>query len=363
MSDIEKALATLRLTKDSSVAKSINENVPVGNCTEPSNHNTNGNFEGTIFDTERAGSASQNGITSQSSDFLEQAANTPNGTLEQNVQIAKNDESNAVEPFLTATSTLGKHERNVSRNDEDETLNPLLELPLQKLLNAGFLVPNVPKGRLTEEYRRVKRPLLKNMRDNTHRENRNIVMVTSSVTGEGKTYTAINLAMSFALERNRTVLLIDGDVIKGSAGKVLGVSPDAIGFTDFLSGDCSNIRDAIFPTNVARLNFLPAGNEKNLANELLSSERMSVCISELAARYSDRIIIIDSPPILQTNEANVISDYAGQIVFVVAEADTPQKTVTQALAHIDKEKYVGILVNKSLSSGKSYSYGYDYGFR
>ena len=240
--------------------------------------------------------------------------------------------------------------------------NPIFKLPLQALLNDGFLVPDTPKGRITEEYRRVKRPLLKNLRKDIRPENSNIVMVTSSISGEGKTYTAINLAMSFALERDRTVLLVDGDVLKGSAGKVLGVDQNAPGLTDLLSGDCGDIGDAILTTDVPSLSIVPSGNVHDFANELLSSKGMSDCMNELSERYNDRIIVIDSPPILQTNEANTIAEHAGQVVFVVAEADTPQKTVTQALGHFDKDKYVGILINKSASAGKTYAYGYDYGY-
>ncbi len=268
-----------------------------------------------------------------------------------------------VERGSTSAASAEKSASDVgNKNIADVSHAPILELPLDSLMQDGFLVPGIVKGRLTEEYRRVKRPLLKNLRKDIQPENCNVVMVTSSVSGEGKTYTAINLAMSFALERDLTVLLIDGDVIKGSAGKMLGVDSNATGLTDLLAGNVSDIQDAIRPTNIPSLSFLPAGGEHDLANELLSSDVMKHCIKKLADQDSDRIIIIDSPPLLQTNEANIIAEYAGQVVFVVAEGDTPQKMVTQALTHLDKDKYVGILVNKSAPIGKSYAYGYEYGY-
>lgn len=264
-------------------------------------------------------------------------------TSDKKIVSAENGESGKSNPF------------------EKKKPESILNLPLDALQKDGYLVPNTPKGRLTEEYRRIKRPLLRNLRQDEFAPNANIVMVTSSVSGEGKTYTAINLAMSFALERNRTVLFVDGDVIKCSAGTVLGVSTETVGLTDVLSGTCPDIGDAIQATNVSSLSFLPAGSENLLANELLSSDGMNDIVDELTGRYSDRIIIIDSPPILQTNEANIICEHAGQVVFVVAEAETPQATVKQALSHIDKDKYVGILINKSNSAGKTYGYGYGYG--
>lgn len=242
------------------------------------------------------------------------------------------------------------------------TSRPVFKLPLEELRKNGNLLPDMPKCRITEEYRRIKRPLLKNTLTDSRSPNSNIIMVTSSVAGEGKTYTALNLAMSFTLERDRTVLLIDGDVIKGAAGKALGVEPSANGLIDYLSGNCSEIGQTILQTNVPSFNFMPAGSTNDNANELLSSSNMTRCIDELSKRYSDGIIIIDSPPILQTNEANIIAGYAGQIVFVVAEADTPQKVVSQALGYIEKDKYVGILLNKSHAVNKSYKYGYNYGY-
>lgn len=236
----------------------------------------------------------------------------------------------------------------------------LVELPLEQMRKNGYLVPDSAKGLLTEEYRRVKRPLLKNISSNSMTKNSNVIMVTSSISGEGKTYTALNLAMSIALERDRTVLLVDGDVIKGSASGVLGIDRRAKGLTDLLAGDCSDMQQVILATNVPGFNFLPSGSNHDYANELLSSSAMSQCMDELAERYSDRVIVIDSSPMLQTNEAGIMAEHAGQIVFVVAWAETSQKMITEAIQQIDKDTYVGILLNKSNTSGRGYGYGYSY---
>ena len=188
----------------------------------------------------------------------------------------------------------------------------------------------------------------------------NVIMVTSSVQGEGKTYNAINLAVSLAQEKNHSVLLIDADVVKGTAGRELGVSTDEPGLLDLLSQTCTHPSQVILNTNIPSLAFMPAGKANEQANELLTSDRMLSYIDVLARESAERVIVLDCPPILQTNEANVLTEYAGQIAFVVAEQQTSQSLVQEALKHLDEDKYVGMLLNKSTRAGAGYGYGYGY---
>ena len=235
-----------------------------------------------------------------------------------------------------------------------------LVLSFSALAARGFITPDTPKGQLTEEYRRIKRPLLKRMKGTSTGSGLNVIMVTSSVQGEGKTYTAINLAVSLAQEKKRSVLLIDADVVKGTAGRELGVPGDEPGLLDLLSQTYSHANQVIMSTNIPNLAFMPAGKADEQANELLTSERMRSYIDALARESAERVIVLDCPPLLQTNEANVLAEYAGQIVFVVAEQQTSQSLVQEALTHLDKDKYVGMLLNKSSRAGAGYGYGYGY---
>ena len=237
------------------------------------------------------------------------------------------------------------------------------ELPLATLGKAGYITPETPKSKITEEYRRIKRPLLKRLAcstDNGEAAN-NVIAVTSAMSSEGKTFSAINLAMSLAREKDRTVLLIDADVMKHTAGVLFGVSSKEPGLLDLLDNDAIVPSDVILKTNVERLNFLPAGREHSHASELLSSDKMSRLIADLSSRYDERIIVLDCPPIMHTNEAAILVDHAGQIVFVVAEEQTSQGLVIQALQLVDNEKKVGILLNKSttrLGHYDHYNYAY-----
>ena len=190
-------------------------------------------------------------------------------------------------------------------------------------------------------------------------------MVTSSLSGEGKTFTSINLAMSMAMEMEKSVLLIDADVAKPEVSTRLGVQAKA-GFTEVLSGQM-RLKDVLIKTDVPNLILLPAGHRHVKATELLASAAMRDLAEELATRYSDRIIIFDSPPLLMTTEARVLAALMGQIVVVVEESRTPQPVVKEALGMLDSCEVVGLVLNKSKRPGGAdyyggYGYGYGYGY-
>ena len=235
-----------------------------------------------------------------------------------------------------------------------------LETSFSSLAERGFITPGTSKGQLTEEYRRIKRPLLKRMKGSAPESQLNVIMVTSSIQGEGKTYSSINLAVSLAQEKNWSVLLIDADVVKATAGRELGAKGDEAGLLDLLAETYRQPSEVIMNTNIPNLTFMPAGKADDNANELLTSARMRHIVNELARESTERIVILDCPPILQTNEANVLADYAGQIVFVVAEQQTSQSLVQEALNYLEKDKFVGMLLNKSSRVGAGYGYGNGY---
>jgi len=241
---------------------------------------------------------------------------------------------------------------------------PSINIPFEKLATQGFITPSTTRGLITEQYRRIKRPLLKNLsRNERGGMSNNVIMVTSSVSGEGKTFTAINLAMSFTMERDKTVLLIDADVLKNTASGLLEVDKNSAGLTDLLVGNISDPDDVILRTNIPNFMYLPSGRPQQHANERLSSGRMKELVEELSTCHNDRIIVLDCSPILQTNEAAVLTDHADQVVFVVAEEETSEGDVVEALSQIPSEIYVGVVLNKSRLRvlGNDYGYTYKYG--
>lgn len=242
-----------------------------------------------------------------------------------------------------------------------ESRSDLVELDLLRLKAAGMLTPDNSRSLIAEEYRAIKRPLLKNafnpsLGDVAHR---NLIMVTSSIPGEGKSFTSVNLAMSIAMELDHTVLLVEGDVAKPAMARYLGLPEDVKGLVDFLSDDRMSLEEVLLHTNVPKLTLLRAGRPHPQATELLASQHMNRLTGELAQRYPDRIVIFDAPPMLISSEAAVLSSLVGQIVMVVEYGKTPQRVVKDALKLIGHDKIVGIVLNKS-QGGSSRGYGYGY---
>ena len=183
--------------------------------------------------------------------------------------------------------------------------------------------------------------------------------MTSSLPGEGKTFTAINLAMAISQEFDYTVLLVDADLLRSSVNKVFGIE-DKAGLSEYLSGDVDSLSDVLLTTNIPKLTLLPAGKKHHLTSELFSSSLMDSLFDELSERYNDRIIIIDSPPVLSTNEANILSRKVGQIIFIIEQNKTTQASVKEALSQFDDNSVLGIVMNKTRTSNSSGYYGYYY---
>jgi exopolysaccharide/PEP-CTERM locus tyrosine autokinase len=226
----------------------------------------------------------------------------------------------------------------------------------------GFVTPDAPMSQIADEFRVIKRPIIRNAVGKgagVRVRNGNLVMITSAIPAEGKTYTSLNLAMSLAMEYDSTVLLVDGDVANPTLPRLLGV-PSAPGLLDVLTRDDVDLSQALVRTNVEKLSVLPAGSRNRRSTELLASEQMAVLLRELSSRYSDRIIIFDSPPLLATTEARVLAQHMGQVIVVVATDSTSQRAVTQALATIESCEVVMMMLNKASQTDVG-TYGYDYG--
>ena len=239
-----------------------------------------------------------------------------------------------------------------------------VEIDFEVLRAADFITPTSPRSQLADEFRVIKRPLIDNAmgKGAAPLVNGNLIMVTSAVPGEGKTFTAINLAMSIAMELDTTVMLVDADVAKPSVLNVLGLDPRP-GLLDVLLKDSLDLSDVLLKTNVEKLTFLPAGTQHPRATELLASESMARLLADMARRYDDRIIIFDSPPLLVTTEARELASHMGQIIMVTRAEYTLQGQVKQALAAIEACPVKLMLLNRvSPDPMGTYGYGYSYGY-
>lgn len=236
---------------------------------------------------------------------------------------------------------------------------PIVEIDLSKLAAAGYLEPDAPDSLRANEFRKIKRPLIQACHGKlaTPVSNANRIMVTSSVPGEGKSFVAFNLALSMAMERDSTVLLIDADTTRSSVSNLLGIR-SRTGLLDLLSGSDIAVSDALLRTSVERLSLLPAGQPRRHATELLASEAMERLVEELASRYAERILIFDTPPLLVAPEAAVLATHMGQIVVVVEADRTTHKVLTSALATIQDCPLVSTILNKTMPNSDIEYYYY-----
>lgn len=235
-------------------------------------------------------------------------------------------------------------------------------LDLEAISASGLLVPNAARSQLADEFRVIKRPLIANAmgRGAAPIPNGNLIMVTSALPGEGKSFSAINLAISIAMELDNTVMLVDADVARPSVLNMLGLPPSK-GLLDVLQQNSLDISGVLLRTNIEKLSILPSGTPHPRATELLASDAMIRLLNDMASRYSDRIIVFDSPPLLLTTEARVLATHMGQIVVVVNAENTVQSAVKQAISTIESCP-IKMMVLNQIRTVKTDGYGYGYGY-
>ena len=287
----------------------------------------------------------------------EQKSSTIERTLEK--QQAATTEQSAK---ATAGKAPAKPQPGASVNADNEALR--LTINLEELDERGFVSVSNARKLINEEYREIKRKLLRNAFGALSKtlKNSNIIMVSSARPSEGKTFTAINLALSFAAEQDKTVLLVDADVLKPNVTRTLRVNPGE-GLMEYLLDENKDISDVLYRTNVDKLRIIQAGQTHHLSTELLASERMNETIDEFSNRYPDRIVIIDTPPLIGINESAVLASFAGQAVIVTEEGRTKLNDINNIVDRLNPDMAVGFVVNKAVneSADNGNYYGYYYG--
>lgn len=231
-------------------------------------------------------------------------------------------------------------------------------------LRAEAILPPAHQEReLADQYRQIKRPIIASAlgRGGPAVPAGHLVMVASALPGEGKTFTSINLALSMALEKDISVVLVDADVAKPRVSTIFGLTQER-GLLDLLRDESPDVDSVILPTDVPRLSILPAGKHSELATEMLASARMQQIVEQLGAGSPDRIVLFDSPPLLLTSESRVLATVVGQITMVVRAGSTPQRAVLDALDLLGEGKSVGLVLNQCDEQTRTGYYQY-YGQR
>ena len=216
-----------------------------------------------------------------------------------------------------------------------------------------------PHSPVSEEYRKLKSVVVTFAKQDGFR---NVIMVTSSVSNEGKSLTSLNLAITLAQEHDHTVLLVDADLRNPSIQKYLDIEP-AKGLSDYLNGDAT-ISDLLIKTGIGRLTLLPAGTPIRNPVELFSSQKMRDFIAEIRSRYNDRFIIIDTPPLLPFAETRSLCAVADGVLFIIREGQATPDNIGEAMKTLDNSKLIGAVYNDATMAsldGHYHYYGYGFG--
>jgi receptor protein-tyrosine kinase len=283
-------------------------------------------------------------------------------TSEQSAEVINKSVQATVEK-TTAAETFTQSVTS-SASKDGQFNQDILHIDTEDLTNRGYLIDNGTRNSIKDEFRQIKRKLLNNAFGKAAKtlNNPNLIMVSSSKPHEGKTFVSINLALSVAHEQDKTVLLIDADVLRPSITRELGL-PESKGLIEYLLGETDDVGDIIYNTNIDKLKIVPAGEPHHLSNELLSSDKMAALAKELAERYSDRVVIFDCPPLVGVSETMVLANLMGQAIVVVEESKTAIADVQKATEALNENLAVGLVVNKAIRTHKDmygyYGYGYE----
>ena len=240
-----------------------------------------------------------------------------------------------------------------------------VELDLARLKEMGYLVPDQLRSEMAQQFRNVKRPLLKAARNDAQGGVRHArhIMVTSALAGEGKTFFSLNLAMSMAMEVDTAVLLVDADVVRPTLFSRYGLDVAAIapnGLLDYLTGRETALHRLMVSTNVPKLTLMSSGRSNNRSSELLSSDAMEQLLDELSRQYPDHVVIFDAPPVLLTTESIALAGKVGQVVVVVENDKTAKAAVKSTFDALRHCPSVSAVLNKCEAASLGDRYGYYY---
>ncbi len=239
-----------------------------------------------------------------------------------------------------------------------------VQIDRDRLRGLNFIDPDGPVTGLSEEFRIVKRQLLLSARGGKgvdaipHGER---ILVCSAHPNEGKTFCAINLALSMASEKDNRVLLVDADFAKPSVLSTLGIE-NSPGFMDALADKSVDAESFIIETDVDGLSILPAGAQTNQDTEYLAAARTAEIIDQLTRNDPSRIIIFDSPPALAASPASVLALHVGQTLMIVHADVTTDSALRDALNLLNGCEHVQLLLNRTKFSPTGRKFGNYYGY-
>jgi protein-tyrosine kinase len=240
---------------------------------------------------------------------------------------------------------------------------PIAVIDRDRLAERGLIVPGSPPSVLSEEFRIVKRQILLSALGSSTTAGvarGRLVLVTSGQPDEGKTFCAVNLALSMASETDLEVLLVDADVAKPEILEIMGVEAER-GLMDALADPSIDVESFVVATDVPNLSMLSAGGQRNDDTELLASDRTRTLVDGLLARNPRRIVIFDSAPALAASPASVLALNVGQVLIVVRADRTSEGELRETVALVDGCPEIRLMLNAVTFGGSNRKFGSYYG--
>jgi protein-tyrosine kinase len=234
-----------------------------------------------------------------------------------------------------------------------------IEVDFGRLTAEGYLTEIGQERRFADYFHRIKRPLIARALSVDAAQDTRLILFSSALPGDGKTFVVLNLALSMARERDISLLLVDGDLPKARITRVLGLQHEP-GLLAALRDDKLDVESLVLDTDVPGLEFLPAGSSPEGATEMLASVRMRELAMRLTCRNPRRLVLFDSPPLLLSSEARALVPIVGQIVLVARAGQTPRRAIADAIEQVDKKKLQGLVLNDASVGGSERGYYYDY---
>jgi exopolysaccharide/PEP-CTERM locus tyrosine autokinase len=211
----------------------------------------------------------------------------------------------------------------------------------ERIMAERRVISSLPSKDLTDAYKILRTQVLQRLLEN----NWNALAVTSPGEQEGKTLTAINLAISLAMEVNYTVLLVDADLRHPSIHEYFGFKPE-YGLSDYLTDNIPIQDMLVHPEGIGRCVILPGGKPLPNSSELLNSPKMSHLVDELKTRYPSRIVVFDLPPLLTTSDALAFSPYVDAALLVIEDGRTTAQELERAAELLKGTNLLGTTLNK-----------------
>ena len=240
-----------------------------------------------------------------------------------------------------------------------------LILDWQRLRERGFVAEESASAEISQQFRRIKRPLLRQIFEAYPvgpTSMGRVILVASALGGDGKSFTSLNLALAMAIEPELQVVLVDGDAPKQGLTDAFELS-DAPGLLDAAADRSIDPASVLYQTDQDGLFFLPAGNRRSNSPEVLGSSRCETFLKKMVSDSGPCVVVIDTPPVLLANEARALSSAADHSLFVVRAGETNTKALESALESFGVKENLFMLLNQSTSmhtEDRRYEYGYGY---